>query len=155
MKELVSIENAFIELFDITSPEYAKITPTLMRWALQADQKIGSPYSYKQEILLREVVDNQAELPSDVVYVKAIMVGDQQDKGIEAFYGTCSQYYTSDEIPYFGKSVVFNWYVDVQTYRPRSLFWKVYDNKIVFESQFNSEYITILVQLATIVLHYH
>ncbi len=145
IKKKISISNAITEVIDMTSPEYLDMKPTLIRWAIRADQKIGSAYAYKREIILRNVSDNIIELPDDVVYVKAILLGDQLDKDLDAFYNDFHSDVQKDEQVIYGTTTVLYWSVLSGGFRCEPLIWKVIDNSIVFDRTVNSEQATLMV----------
>ena len=76
--KLVSIKNAILDLVEDTGTEsYLLMLPTLVKWGLKADLKIGSFYQYKKNIEVLAVQDCKITIPSQAVMILGIMYGNQ------------------------------------------------------------------------------
>ena len=144
MKQLISIRQAITEVIDTTDEEHMNLFPKLINWAVKAEKKIGSPYSFEEDILVLKVTNYKAKLTIATNKVIAIVDGDQSAFGKEAFYNQWRNY-TETTLPYFGEDVIFKWNVSGNSWRPCPLKWKVLDNYIVFETDPLIATITVLI----------
>lgn len=75
--KLVSIKSAVVDLIEDTgTEEYLQLLPTLIKWGLKADQKIGSFYQYKKSVKVLEVQDCKIQIPCQAVMITGIALGD-------------------------------------------------------------------------------
>jgi hypothetical protein len=132
MKQLVSIRQPITEAIERTSEDHMALFPTLISWAKKAEEKIGSPYSYEEDIVVLQVNNYKARLPIATTKVVAIVDGDKSGIGREAFFNRWRNY-TESVLPYMGEDVIFRWNVADASWRPCPIKWKVIDNTIVFE----------------------
>jgi len=72
----ISIKSCVTEAVDVTDPTILNIMPTLMRWGVRADQKIGSYSNYITKIGILTVSNCKADIPCDAVLIKHILLGD-------------------------------------------------------------------------------
>ena len=86
MKQLISIRQAITEAIELTDEDNMKLFPSLVLWAIQAEKKIDSPYSYEEDIVVVAVDDYRAKLPIAPRRVVAIVDGDQSYLGKDAFF---------------------------------------------------------------------
>ena len=138
----VSIKQAIIDAADETDSTILRDMPTLVKWAIKADQKIGSYYSYEKKITVVDVVDCKAELPDHCVRVLNIALGDYGcdcDNIFDNGYSGIDAIDTlaGDPIPavvYYSRDDIFSWkYLD----------WEIQGNCIVFPMNFDGEKLTI------------
>ena len=57
MMKKISIKNAITRLQEETDPTVLKRMPSLIRWAIEADCKVGSYYDYTRKVETLEIVD--------------------------------------------------------------------------------------------------
>lgn len=72
----ISIKNAIQQAQDNMGIDHNRDVPLFTSWAVEADRKIGSYYSYKKKIVVLDVDNCRAELPCESVAVLALMLGD-------------------------------------------------------------------------------
>lgn len=72
----ISIKNAIQQAQDNMGIDHNRDIPLFTAWAVEADRKIGSYYSYKRKIVVLDVVNCRAELPCEAVAVLGIIFGD-------------------------------------------------------------------------------
>lgn len=145
MNKLVSIRQAITEAIELTDEDNMKLFPSLILWAIQAEKKIDSPYSYEEDIVVLNVTGYRAKLPISTRKVVAIVDGDKSGLGKEAFFNQWRNY-TESTLPYFGEDVIFRWNIPHASWRPCPLKWKVLDNEITFETDPNIGTITVLLE---------
>lgn len=138
INKLVPISNAFTQLAEETDVDVLKMKPTLIRWAKQADQRIGSGFSYTHDYFVLDVANMEAELPYSAVRIEGIILGDVLDSCPNVF-NTISpsvQEYNDGQIIWKWDSLN-----DMSTlYR---LNWSIQNNKIVFQTPFTNTQITV------------
>jgi len=76
-RKKVSITIPVYEAIEDMGLGHARYFQKMLRWAVRADDKIGSYYSYKKKISVLDVIDCHASLPCDVVGVLGLIRGDQ------------------------------------------------------------------------------
>lgn len=72
-----------------------RMIPVFQGWVAEADEKIGSFYSYEKKIKVLDVSDCKVELPCDVVAVMAIIIGDhgcECDTKFDNFYSSVDDF---------------------------------------------------------------
>lgn len=86
----ISIKNAIQQAQDNMGIDHNRDIPLFTSWAVEADRKIGSYYSYKKKVVVLDVCDCRAELPCEAVAVLALMLGDHGCNCGTKFHGLFS-----------------------------------------------------------------
>lgn len=141
INKLVPISNAFTQLAEETEAGALRMKPTLTRWAKQADQRIGSVYSYETNYFLLDVVDMKAKLPLSGIRLQDMIIGDVLDSAPAVFDNL--PVYSETEGTYLGDQIIWLWSDLESFYNLYSLNWSIQDNYIVFETAFTNTQITV------------
>lgn len=76
----ISIKNAIQQAQDNMGIDHNRDIPLFTQWAVEADRKIGSYYSYKRKIVILHVENCRAELPCETMGVLGVVFGDRGTK---------------------------------------------------------------------------
>jgi hypothetical protein len=139
INKLVPISRAFVQLSEETDGDVMRMKPTLVRWAKQADARIGSVYSYETNYFLLDVSNMKAELPLCAIRLEDMIIGDVLDDCPDVF----------DNMPSYEQTtlndVIWAWESLDQAYTIYNLNWIIQNNNIVFQTPFTNTEITIKV----------
>jgi hypothetical protein len=140
IRKKVSIKNVVLNFMEDTGLSHNGHEERLKRWARDADNKIGSFYSYKRKIFVLDVCNCTAVLPCEAVAVLAAIEGD---------YGDCCQnlfdhvYNNQATVNYSSTMPMPLWYYQDQRLL-RRMSYEIQDNSLVFlNSSMNSDKITV------------
>jgi hypothetical protein len=127
--KLVSIKSAVVNLIEDTQhEEYMMMLPTLIKWGLQADQKIGSYYQYKKVIRVLAVKDCKVIIEPQAVCILGIVLGDHGCTCGTIFDKIYSQFKTLPDA--FDSNLTFTYYDESIGYD--EVDWEIQGNNIVF-----------------------
>jgi len=76
INKLVSVNNVLINLLDSLSLDHTKYKPMFVRWAIDAEKQIHSPYQYKRKHKVLTIKNCCAELPCDAEILELALLGD-------------------------------------------------------------------------------
>lgn len=76
LNKLVSIHDAIYNAFGDTGLDIKSETPTMMRWAVEAEKKIGSYYGWKKQIAVLTGDKCRVKLPMQCMSVQRMVIGD-------------------------------------------------------------------------------
>lgn len=140
IKKLVSIKIPVYEAMEDMGTGESRNLPLFKRWAVSADERIGSYYSYKRNICNVVVDECHAELPCDVVAVLAIAIGDHGCDCGTMFQNIYSQFGHSNGtlITSLNGYVVSDGVISCQP-----LSWEIQNNHIVFAQNLHGQTLTI------------
>jgi len=133
--KFVNIREAIVQLVDETSDEYNRALPVLVRWAKQADLRIGSYYSYKKNYYLRTVENKQVQLPLSTVHVLGVVLGNQLEFCPDIF-NSLSTITRQSTMMVEGVDYVFKWDDTTNFWAYTRFNWEVQDNCIVMPGSF-------------------
>ena len=112
--------------------------PSLIRWATEADRKIGSYYDYERKVEVLKVTDCKVEVPLGAVHVIAIIMG---DNGCDCDLFFKNNYSMTKTTLTLSETEVFYW-TDGSIF-PSDVNWEIQNNNIIFESNFDGQYVTV------------
>lgn len=141
INKLVPISNAFTQLAEEVGSDILRMKPVLMRWAKQADTRIGSVYSSETNYYLLDVVNLKAKLPDSAIRLQDMIIGDVLDNCPGVFDNLPT--YSETEGTYLGDQIIWQWSDLESFYNMYSLNWTIQNNYIVFQTPFNSTEITV------------
>lgn len=143
INKLVPISNAFTQLTEETDSDILRMKPILIRWAKQADQRIGSIYSYETNYFVLDVVNMKAELPLSSIRLEDMIIGDVLDRTPEIF-DNIPVIYNETPGTYMGDPIIWKWSsLNENNYTFYNLNWSIQNNFIVFQTQFTNTQITV------------
>lgn len=149
MKDLISIQ---IPIQDFLDKSYLKETgdvPIYTEWAKEAEDAIGSRYSYKKKIAVYTVKECQAKLNKDTAYVRFVLKGDHGCDCGTIFDNVSQCFKTTDLIGPRANSTTesLSGLLVVDTgstfVSNNKISWEIHDNCLVFDGNFNDEDITV------------
>ena len=139
INKLVSINKALVQLADETDHSVLEMKPVLIKWAKQADARIGSIYSYKTEYFLLKVENSKADLPLRAIYLDNMIFGDVLSNCPAVFDNLTNIMTSAVETA----SDEFIYTINEDAFLTYNVSWSVQDNKIVFQSNFKDGYVTV------------
>lgn len=117
--------------------------PLFTSWAVEADRKIGSYYSYKKKIVVLDVVDCRAELPCEAVAVLALLLGDHGCNCNLVFNGL----YSFINAQLSAHNAGSGWIViddsGGPSYRCENISYEIQNNHLVFRGNFDGQKVTV------------
>jgi hypothetical protein len=138
MRQKVSIMLAVNDAMDKMGMTKTDDIPLFVDWAIKADQRIGSPKSYKKYIQVLRVENCSASLPLGTIQVNAVLLGDH---GCDCGTVFDSVYSSADLVLTAATEGLV--VIDNRARAQRNpVNWTVQNNKIVFGSNYNNELIT-------------
>lgn len=141
IKKKVSIKNAIQYAADMMNMDDFRNRPLMTVFAVEADQKIGSYYSYKKSIAVLDIHNCRAELPCGSVAILGMIMGDQGcDCGL--YFNNIYSNYGLNPISVSGSGFIV---MDVLTGScvQAQVKYEVQGNCIVFASNFDGLKVTI------------
>jgi len=146
MKKKVSLKNAILQFQeDVDDPSVLRKMPSMIRWGIDADRKIGSYYDYKRTVDVVEVTECKAEIPIGVVHVLGIIIGEHDcdcDLFFDQNYRINTSTITLNEDT--ENTNIFYW-SDANSLLTSNIYWEIQNNHIVFRSNLDEQKITLLV----------
>lgn len=129
---MVSVDLAIQDAMEDMQMDDDRFRPKFTRWAIDAERKIGSFYSYKRDYITAKRCDaNHYEIPCQVVGVLGIIYGCvAKDKCGKIFRNQYNYYGNSDSVGALANFYMLS--VDGWTSNTWSRQWEIQDNKIVF-----------------------
>lgn len=76
INKLISIKNPIVDAMDSLNVDHDKFIPKFTRWAVQAENEIGSWFQYVTKRQVLTINNCVACLPDDAVYVEVAVLGD-------------------------------------------------------------------------------
>lgn len=138
IKKKVSIALPIQTVADNMAMDDIRFRPLMTVYAVEADQKIGSYYSYKKQIAVLDVNNCRAELPCGAVSVLAILMGDHGCDCGTTFINIYQSYVTSP----LSMDINLGFGLNPGGCFVRSQF-EIQGNCIVFKGNFDGQKITI------------
>jgi len=143
IKRKVSIKTTIQQAMDNMGIEDTRDLPIFQVWAVDADRKIGSFYSYKKKIVVLDVKDCRVKLPCDAVAVLGLLLGDHGcDCGL--FFTKAFSLFGA---PFRGSMDSASGFLVIDALSSNisctSVKWKIQDNCIVFSGNYNGNKVTI------------
>lgn len=137
MNKLVSISQAINKALDNMGMEDDREIPVLIDWAMEAEDKIDSFYSYVERINVLDVDDCSAKLPCGTKKLVGILFGDHGcDCG--TYFGRALTVSSGGRITAIGEGLVV---IDVSSGSTAlsGVGYKIQNHKIVFDSNFGGD----------------
>ena len=142
VNKLVSIKGPVYEAMQDMGIDITRDIPTFTRWAIRAEEQIGSYYSYCKKIAVLDVVNCRVKLPDSASYVQRVILGDYGCECDDLFYLTCSNGLTGASSASQGFLII-----DAGSENQKALGsgvnWQVQDNHIVLTSSHDGEKVTV------------
>lgn len=76
INKFISIKDPIVSAMDNLDVDHDKFIPLFTRWAIEAEEEIGSWYQYVLKRCVLDITDCTACLPNDAVYVQIAIMGD-------------------------------------------------------------------------------
>lgn len=116
------------------------LIPQFHRWVKKCDFNIGTRWSYEREIMAKQVNKCFLALPDSAIHVLGIVHGDHGTDCDTKFNSSYQNNYTS--VNTVGEDVIYNW-ATLDGNELKSSQWSIQNNEIVFECDWNEEYVTV------------
>lgn len=143
IRKKVSIRLAVQEASEDMGGGDSRMFPVMLRWAIRAEEKIGSFTQYRREYVTAQRVDvHRFELPCHVKAVMGIMCGCRPTDEMQVIFRGAHQYYGGA----VNANVGLNHFLISELgsyYRSEVPLWEIQDNHIVFLRPTNVEALTI------------
>jgi len=150
INRLVSIDNVIVNLMDDLALDHTKFRPMFTNWAVLAEKKIGSFYSYKKKHAVLDIKGCTAELPCDAVYLQIALLGDFGCDCSDLFNRFCSfagsvnvQAGNIDSVSFLVVDLPAGWTSESGNYGYGYLDNQVQGNQIIFRRNLNRQKVTI------------
>jgi len=140
INKLIPIRDAVFEACEDMGIDTTGQIPTLTRWAIKAERKIGSYYGWKKKKAVLDIVNCKAKLPQGAMKVQYVLIGDHGCDcddiitSLNSWIGTF-QPAANDTFLVIDTAGDENFSCGTR--------WEVQDNCIVFQKNMNGQKITI------------
>lgn len=136
----VSIKRAVQQALDNLGIETNELIPKFQVWAVEAENRIGSYTQYERKIFVLDVKGCTVELPCEVVSVMGVLMGDYGcDCGLKFRNVYTFMSSQARATPTFGFLVIDGGQVSMNA----NISWRISDNSIVFNNNYEEGKITI------------
>ncbi len=139
IRKKISIKIPVFEAVEDMGLGEMRNSPLFKRWAVRADERIGSYYAYKKNICVTTVKDCHAELPCDVVAVLAILIGDYGCDCGTTFNQVLTHVHAVGSVVNSSNGFI----IQDNAVICQPLSWEIQDNQIVFGQNIDGQTITI------------
>lgn len=140
IQKKVSVKNAVQQAFDNIGIETNELFPLFKLWSVEAERRIGSFTQYERKIYVLDIVGCRAYLPCEAQAVLGVLLGDYGcDCGLKFINVYTFQSVNARATPSFGFLVIDGGQVTYNT----NITWRVHDNQIVFNNNYQTGKITV------------
>lgn len=129
-RQKTSIRQFILDACEVSSVEYLRELPLLMKWARQADISIKAPNRYQRKIKVDTISNCKIPIPCDGVYIKNVVYGDY-GCDCTTMFETLNNYTLNCSTIDLDECYVFYW--QDASYRVTDISWQVKGDCIEFQ----------------------
>ena len=141
INKLVPVRDAIFNACDDMGIDTTGQTPTLTRWAVAAEKKIGSYYGWKKKWAVLDVKNCKAKLPCGAMKVQYILVGDHGCDCNDLVTNLSG--WATTFVPAINDTFLVIDTGGSNSFQCSGVKWEVQDNALVFERNMNGHKITV------------
>lgn len=133
----ISIKNAIQQAQDNMGIDHNRYIPLFTAWAVEADRKIGSYYSYKKKIVVLKVEQCRAQLPCESVAVLAVVYGDRLLRhDCNSLFNDVHRRIQTDNFGF--PTLIDGGWSDSNFWGCNGVRYEIQNNQLVFSNNFNT-----------------